>query len=236
MKTYQEELEERENKQAAFWWTLVVGAILFYTSIKLPIWNETTKIAIKETVNISFAKNELEEIPQENIVEHNKKIKEASGSAAPNREKRNASGAETSYAKTSPYKAPKANLPSSIADKHGYSPEPKAFIPDYGATKGEGFEYGLDRFYLAQKPLLTDKSSEVGKIVFKITVDSEGQILSIRIHSTTLTQATTNIYKEDIKYGAIFRPHRLKGTSIAPTSSGFLTVHIKIRGNTQFIL
>ena len=82
----------------------------------------------------------------------------------------------------------------------------------------------------------TDKSSEVGKIVFKITVDSEGQILSIRVQSTTLTQATTNIYKEDIKYGAVFRPRYLKGTTIATTSSGLLTVHVKVRGNTQFIL
>jgi hypothetical protein len=30
MKTYQEELEEQKNKQAAFWWTLAVGAILLY--------------------------------------------------------------------------------------------------------------------------------------------------------------------------------------------------------------
>ena len=77
---------------------------------------------------------------------------------------------------------------------------------------------------------------EVGKIVFKITVDNEGQILSVRVQSSTLTEATTNIYKKDIKYGAVFRPHRLKGTTIAPTSSGLLTVHVKVRGDTQFIL
>lgn len=236
MKTYQEELEEQKNKQAAFWWTLAVGAILFYTSIKLSIWNENTKISTYQQIRFSFAENELDKAPQEHIVEHNKKIKEASGSAAPNRENLNASGAETSYAKASPYKAPKAKLPSSTADKHGYSPEPKAFVPDYGAQKGEGLEYGLDRFYLAQKPLLTDKSSEVGKIVFKITVDNEGQILSIRVQSSTLTQATTNIYKEDIKYGAVFRPRHLKGTTIATTSSGLLTVHVNVRGNTHFVL
>ncbi|MGX7686711.1 hypothetical protein ACWA1C_06065 [Flectobacillus roseus] len=236
MKTYQEEIEEQENKQAAFWWTLGVGAILFYLSLKVSVWNRTSKTVTHETPKISFATNELEEAPFKNIIEHNKKIKEASGPAAPNRENRNASGAETSYAKPSPYKAPKAKLPSSTADQKGYSPEPKAFMPDYGASKGEGLENGLDRFYLAQKPLLTDKSSEVGKIVFKITVDNEGQILSVRVQSSTLTEATTNIYKKDIKYGAVFRPHRLKGTTIAPTSSGLLTVHVKVRGDTQFIL
>lgn len=236
MKTYQEELEEQKNKQAAFWWTLAVGAILFYLSLKVSVWNRTSKKVTHEPPKISFATNELKEAPFKNIIEHNKKIKEASGPAAPNRENRNASGAETSYAKPSPYKAPKAKLPSSTSDKYGYSPEPKAFMPDYGASKGKGLEYGLDRFYLAQKPLLTDKSSEVGKIVFKITVDNEGQILSIRVQSTTLTEATTNIYKEDIKYGAVFRPHHLKGTTIAATSSGLLTVHVNVRGNTQFVL
>lgn len=236
MKTYQEEIEEQENKQAAFWWTLGVGAILFYLSLKVSVWNRTSKTVTHETPNISFATNELEEAPIKNIIEHNKKIKEASGPAAPNRENRNASGAETSYAKPSPYKAPKAKLPSSTADQKGYSPEPKAFMPDYGASKGEGLENGLDRFYLAQKPLLTDKSGEVGKIIFKITVNEVGQIKSIRVKYSNLTEATINIYKKDIEYGAVFRPHHIKGTSIAEKSSGLMTVHVNVRGSAQYIL
>ncbi|MDI9866507.1 hypothetical protein QM480_19350 [Flectobacillus sp. DC10W] len=236
MKTYQEELEEQKNKQVAFWWTIAVGAILSYTSVKLSVWDENTKISTYQKIRFALADNDLDETPQVHITANNKKIREASGPAAPNRENKNTSGAETSYTKKSPYKAPKAKLPSSISDKYGYSPEPKAFVPNYGAQRGEGLEYGLDHFYLAQKPLLTDKTSEVGKIVFKITVDDNGQILSIRVLSTTLTESTTNIYKEDIKYGAVFRPRYLKGTTIAKISSGLLTVRVNLRGNTQFVL
>lgn len=230
MKTYQEKLENQENVQIALLWTLLIAISMFYGAMKLPIWQQETITNNRIIYILPPPTNEVENNSAQKVFIKQPRLKEATGPAAPKRKSTESGGAESSFKKSNPYKVPNAKLPSSNDNNKGYSPNPKAFLPDYGVQRGDGKIYGLDNFYLSREPLFSDRSGEVGKIVFKITVDQYGHIENIKTMNTTMTKGITELYKNDIRRGAQFSPKLQEGKSVGEYSVGYLTITVKLNG------
>ena len=68
-----------------------------------------------------------------------------------------------------------------------------------------------------------DDSSESGKVVFTITVDTDGRVVNVRTRESTVSPTVTDFYKK-LVYRARFRPD---GTGTSSESTGTVTYIIK---------
>ncbi len=76
------------------------------------------------------------------------------------------------------------------------------------------------------KPNPDDKSSETGKIVYKITVDDEGYIQGIVLQSSTVSPSVERIYRQSVERLSFSKTGDYKP---APTSSGTITFLIQTK-------
>lgn len=68
-----------------------------------------------------------------------------------------------------------------------------------------------------------DDSNESGKVVFTITVDTDGRVVNVRTRESTVSPTVTDFYKK-LAYRARFRP---AGTGASTESTGTVTYIIK---------
>ena len=68
-----------------------------------------------------------------------------------------------------------------------------------------------------------DDSNESGKVVFVITVDTDGRVVNVRTKESTVSPTITNFYKK-LAYRARFRP---EGSGTSSESTGTITYIIK---------
>ncbi len=102
-----------------------------------------------------------------------------------------------------------------IGDKG--DPKGKVDAPLYSGKPGGGGGTGaasgnslsLTGWTWSKKPVVNDNSDETGNIRFEIKVDDQGEILSVKVLSTTVSQSVVNLYKRAIEK-----------VSFVPTGSG----------------
>jgi periplasmic protein TonB len=78
-----------------------------------------------------------------------------------------------------------------------------------GTGTASGNSLNLTGWTWSKKPVVNDNSDETGNIKFEIKVDDQGEILSVRVLSTTVSQSVVNLYKRAIEK-----------VSFVPTGSG----------------
>lgn len=74
------------------------------------------------------------------------------------------------------------------------------------------------------KPEPNDKSSETGKIVYKITIDSDGYLSGIEVISSTISPAVERLYRQSVERLSFSKTNDYHS---APTSVGYVTFIIK---------
>ena len=72
--------------------------------------------------------------------------------------------------------------------------------------------------------LKTDESTENGRLVFKIVVDSEGEVIKIETLEKSVSNNVENYYKRQIENGSFVKD---KNAKTAQNSTGFLTIIIR---------
>ncbi len=97
-------------------------------------------------------------------------------------------------------------------------PKGKVDAPLYSGKPGGGGGSGaasgsnslnLTGWTWSKKPVVNDNSDETGNIRFEIKVDDQGEILSVKVLSSTVSQSVVNLYKRAIEK-----------VSFVPTGSG----------------
>ncbi len=90
---------------------------------------------------------------------------------------------------------------------------------------GNGSALNMTGWFWDSKPAPKDKSSESGKIVFRIKIDENGEILSVETVTSTVSPSVLKVYKEEV-YKTTF--HKTStGTNVASVSTGTITFVIK---------
>lgn len=100
----------------------------------------------------------------------------------------------------------------------------KALYGTPGSGKG-GSSLDMAGWTWDSRPDDTDKSNETGRIVFKIKVDQDGQIVSVFPTEKTVSPATVKFYQKQIE--AITFSKTSDNVSAAPISEGKITIIIK---------
>ncbi|MBD2754405.1 energy transducer TonB [Spirosoma validum] len=86
-----------------------------------------------------------------------------------------------------------------------------------GAATGVAFD--VSGWSLANRPSVNDDSDETGKIVFKITVDADGEITSVQTRQTTVSPSVVEVYKRAVQKLRL----RPKGGATPPTATGTIS-------------
>lgn len=91
----------------------------------------------------------------------------------------------------------------------------------YGTPGGSssGVAFDVSGWSLAGRPNVNDDSDETGKIVFKITVDEDGQITRVQTQQTTVSPSVVDVYRKAVQRLRL----RPKGGATPPTASGTIT-------------
>jgi len=69
----------------------------------------------------------------------------------------------------------------------------------YGAKGSGGSSLDLAGWDWENKPVVNDQSAEEGKIVFKISVDESGELISVRVVEKTVSPAIVKIYQSEVE-------------------------------------
>jgi hypothetical protein len=86
-----------------------------------------------------------------------------------------------------------------------------------GAATGVAFD--VSGWSLAGRPSVNDDSDETGKIIFKITVDGEGEITRVQTQQTTVSPSVVEVYRKAVQRLRL----RPKGGATPPTATGTIT-------------
>lgn len=91
----------------------------------------------------------------------------------------------------------------------------------YGTPGGAptGVAFDVSGWSMASKPNVNDDSDETGKIVFKITVDGDGEITRIQQMQSTVSPAVAEVYRKAVQRLRL----RRKGETAPPTATGTIT-------------
>ncbi len=95
----------------------------------------------------------------------------------------------------------------------------------YGSQgSSDGASLAMAGWSWDEKPKPDDKSIETGKIVYKITVDSEGYLIGIDVDYSTISPEIERVYRQSVERLIFNKTNDYKP---APTSTGFVTFIIK---------
>ncbi|GAB3503849.1 energy transducer TonB [Spirosoma knui] len=92
-----------------------------------------------------------------------------------------------------------------------------------GASSGVAFD--VSGWSLASRPNVNDDSDETGRIVFRITVDGDGEIVRVQQQQSTVSPSVAEVYRKAVQRLRL----RPKGGATPPTSTGTITFIIKAR-------
>lgn len=115
---------------------------------------------------------------------------------------------------------------SGVGDKG--NPNGKINAKEFYGTPGgasSGVAFDVSGWTMASRPSVNDDSDETGKIVFKITVDGNGEITNVRQVQSTVSPSVSELYRRAV--GRLrLRP---KGGATPPTATGTITFIIKAK-------
>ncbi|MBN8826522.1 MULTISPECIES: hypothetical protein [unclassified Spirosoma] len=115
---------------------------------------------------------------------------------------------------------------SGVGDKG--NPNGKINAKEFYGTPGgaaTGVAFDVSGWSMASRPAVNDDSDETGKIVFKITVDGDGEIIRVQQQQSTVSPSVAEQYRKAVQRLRL----RPKGGSTPPTSTGTITFIIKAR-------
>ncbi len=115
---------------------------------------------------------------------------------------------------------------SGVGDKG--NPAGKLNAKEFYGTPGgapTGVAFDVSGWSLASRPNVNDDSDETGKIVFKITVDGDGEIINVRTQQTTVSPSIVEVYRKAVQRLRL----RPKGGATPPTATGTITFIIKAK-------
>ncbi|WP_020599235.1 hypothetical protein [Spirosoma panaciterrae] len=115
---------------------------------------------------------------------------------------------------------------SGVGDKG--NPNGKINAKEFYGTPGgaaTGVAFDVSGWAMASRPAVNDDSDETGKIVFKITVDGDGEIIRVQQQQSTVSPSVAEQYRKAVQRLRL----RPKGGSTPPTSTGTITFIIKAR-------
>jgi len=97
----------------------------------------------------------------------------------------------------------------------------------YGKPGGssQGVALNVSGWGMGSRPQVNDDSDESGKIVFEIKVDDTGDITSVRVKESTVSQSVVEVYRRAINRMKLIP----KSDNVPATSTGTLTFIIKSR-------
>ena len=113
---------------------------------------------------------------------------------------------------------------SGVGDKG--NPNGKINAKEFYGTPGgaaTGVAFDVSGWSLASRPNVTDNSDETGKIVFRITVDGDGEIINVRQVQSTVSPSVSEVYRKAVQRLRL----RPKGGATPPTATGTITFIIK---------
>ena len=109
---------------------------------------------------------------------------------------------------------------SGVGDKG--NPNGKIDAKEFYGTPGgskTGVAFDVSGWSMASRPNVNDDSDETGKIVFLITVDSSGDIISVKTRQTTVSPVVVDQYRKAVQRLKL----RPKGGATPPTATGTIT-------------
>jgi outer membrane biosynthesis protein TonB len=97
----------------------------------------------------------------------------------------------------------------------------------YGRPGGsaQGVALNVSGWGMGNRPQVNDDSNESGKIVFELKVDDSGDIISVRVKESTVSQSVVELYKRAIGKMKLVP----KSENVPSVSTGTLTYIIKSR-------
>ena len=98
--------------------------------------------------------------------------------------------------------------------------------PGGNGPGGDGTGLNMSGWRWTSAPKVKDNSGESGKIVFKITVDEEGTILTAYPVENQLSPSVTKIYKEAVMNLTL---EKTSGSKAAENSTGYITFIIRTK-------
>lgn len=116
--------------------------------------------------------------------------------------------------------------PGSVGDQGN----PKGSI-DAGSLYGKpggsktGVALNVSGWGMGARPQVNDDSDESGRIVFELTVDDTGDIVSVRVKESTVSQSVVDVYRRAVNKMKLIP----KSENVPPTSKGTITFIIKSR-------
>jgi outer membrane biosynthesis protein TonB len=103
----------------------------------------------------------------------------------------------------------------------------KALYGKPGSGGSGGSSLSLTGWTWTSRPVVNDPSSETGKIVIQITVDDQGELISVKVVEKTVSQSVADIYKRAVERLS-FVPTNATGVRPAK-STGTITFVIRSR-------
>ena len=102
----------------------------------------------------------------------------------------------------------------------------KALYGNPGSGGGGGGSLDMAGWMWDAAPKPKDNSNEEGKIVFKVEVDDEGEIISIRTIEKTVSPAPERIYRQEVERLTF---SKTSGSNVASKSTGTITFIIRTK-------
>lgn len=109
---------------------------------------------------------------------------------------------------------------SGVGDKG--NPNGKINAKEFYGTPGgssSGVAFDVSGWSMVSRPNVNDGSDETGKIVFQITVDGSGDIISVKTRQTTVSPSVVEVYRKAVQRLKL----RPKGSATPPTATGTIT-------------
>jgi protein TonB len=99
----------------------------------------------------------------------------------------------------------------------------------YGTPGGGGGGSSLEMtgWMWDYKPVVKDNSSENGRIVFKVTIDDQGEVMGVDILESSVSPAVAKVYENEVRDLTFSKTK--DNTIPAPTSTGKITFIIRSR-------
>lgn len=115
---------------------------------------------------------------------------------------------------------------SGVGDKG--NPNGKLNAKEFYGTPGgapTGVAFDVSGWSMASKPSVNDDSDETGKIVFRITVDADGEITRVQQVQSTVSPSVGEAYRKAVQRLRL----RPKGGATPPSATGTITFIIKAK-------
>ncbi len=232
---------QHRNKQKAWLATLVIQGLLFVAAYYLVAWRAPDPPNPELGIALSFLASSTgggaSQIGDQTEPETTASQTKPSGQtvqklaeeglvkAAPTQK------AETTQNDTPQPKKPKINeeavfKPNTTGGKKqgALNPDAQYAGPKGGAGSGSGSSLNMAGWQWERAPKPKEQTNETGKIVYEITVDEDGNIINVKLVSSTVSPQVERIYRRSVD---ALKLVKTSSDAAASTSKGTITFVLK---------